>query len=128
MDQKTGIRSLYAEFFPGYGAEIRLSRPDFRPNSTYKRTSTQRLAVGQTVTGTVVAKSPFGAWIDLGVGFPALLEILVMEGLTPERYRADDWCPLGSEVTSFVGGFRDDGHQVGLRQVPLGHWRIQQPQ
>jgi ribosomal protein S1 len=88
----------------------------------------QRLAVDQTVTGTVVAKSPFGAWIDLGVGFPALLEITVMEGLTPERYRADDWCPLGSEVTAFVGGFRDDGRQVGLWQVPLGHWRTQQPQ
>ena len=36
MDQETGIRSLYAEFFRGYGAEIRLFCPDFRPNSTYK--------------------------------------------------------------------------------------------
>ena len=25
----------------------------------------QRLAVGQTVTGTVVAKAPFGAWLDI---------------------------------------------------------------
>ena len=39
MDQKTGIRSLYDEFFRGYGAEIRLFCPDFRPNSTYKPTS-----------------------------------------------------------------------------------------
>jgi len=37
MEQKTGIESLYDEFFRGYGAEIRLSRPNFRPNSTYKR-------------------------------------------------------------------------------------------
>ena len=37
MDQETGIGSLYAEFFRGYGAEIRLICPDFRPNSTYKR-------------------------------------------------------------------------------------------
>ena len=36
MDQKTGIGSLYDEFFRGYGAEIRLFCPDFRPNSTYK--------------------------------------------------------------------------------------------
>jgi hypothetical protein len=51
-----------------------------------------------------------------------------MEGLAPERYRADDWCPLGCEVTAFVGGFRDDVHQVGLWQVPLGHRQTQQPQ
>jgi hypothetical protein len=36
MDQKTGIRSLYDEFFRAYGAEIRLFCPEFRPNSTYK--------------------------------------------------------------------------------------------
>jgi hypothetical protein len=38
MEQKTGVRSLYAEFFRGYGAEIRLFRPDFRSNWTYKPT------------------------------------------------------------------------------------------
>ena len=43
MDQETGIRSLYDEFFQGYGAEIRLFRTDFRPNSTYKRSSTIRM-------------------------------------------------------------------------------------
>jgi hypothetical protein len=40
MDQKTGIRSLYVEFFRGYEAEIGLSCPAFRPNSAYKRTCT----------------------------------------------------------------------------------------
>ena len=80
----------------------------------------QRLALGQTITGIVVAKAPFGAWIDIGVGFPALLEILVMEGLTPERYRAGDWCPVGSEVTAFVRGFAYAVHQVGLWQVSPG--------
>jgi hypothetical protein len=83
----------------------------------------QRLAIGQPLTGPVVARHPFGAWIDLGFGFPALLEIIGMAGLTPERYRADDWCPLGSEVTAHIGGFRDNGRQIGLWQVPLGHER-----
>lgn len=97
--------------------------PDHRSPSRSSEWETlkQRLGAGQTVTGVVVAKSPFGAWIDLGVGFPALLEIVVMEGLTPERYRANDWCPLGSEVTASVAGFRDKDHQIGLWQVPLGH-------
>src|SRR6476661_3165053 len=38
MDQKTGIGWLYDEFSRGYGAEIRVFCPDFRPNSTYKPT------------------------------------------------------------------------------------------
>jgi hypothetical protein len=113
------LLELLDKLFPGHRSPSR--SPDWE---ALKR----RLAVGRAVTGSVVARSPFGAWIDLGVGFPALLEITVMKGLTPERYRADDWCPPGSEVTAFVGGFRDDGHQVGLWQVPLGHRRTQQPQ
>ena len=40
MEQKTGIRSLYDEFFQGYGAEVRLICLGFRPNSTYKPTYT----------------------------------------------------------------------------------------
>jgi hypothetical protein len=36
MEQKSGIRSLYDEFFRGYGAEIGLPCPEFRQNSTYK--------------------------------------------------------------------------------------------
>lgn len=50
-----------------------------------------RLSPGQSVTGIVVTKAPFGAWLDIGVGFPALLEIVCIAGLTPERYQADDW-------------------------------------
>lgn len=83
----------------------------------------RRLAVGQSVTGTVFAKAPFGAWIDLDVGFPALLEIVCIAGLTPERYRADDWCPIGSQVAAFVSAFKDRGYQIGLMQVRVGEQR-----
>ena len=80
----------------------------------------QRLAVDQSVTGVVVAKAPFGAWLDIGVGFPALLQIVCIQGLTPERYSLDEWCPIGSEVSAFVGGFNDRNRQVGLWQVRAG--------
>jgi ribosomal protein S1 len=76
-----------------------------------------RLQLGQTVTGQVIAKAPFGAWVDLGFGFPALLQIIHIAGLTPELYRADDWCPLGSEVTATVRWFNDKNQQICLRQV-----------
>lgn len=75
-----------------------------------------RLQVGQTVSGEVVAKAAFGAWIDLEVGFPALLEIIFIDGLTPEKYRAGEWCPIGSRVSAMVRGFADDRHQVYLQQ------------
>jgi hypothetical protein len=38
MEQKTGIRPLYAEFFRGYGARIGLFSPEFHLNSTYNPT------------------------------------------------------------------------------------------
>src|SRR5262245_52720498 len=75
-----------------------------------------RIAVGDSVTGIVIARAPFGAWVDIGADFPALLEITTMSGLTPERYQAGDWCPVGSAVTADVSMFRDSSRQVYLRQ------------
>ncbi len=42
-EQKAGIRSLYAEFFWGYGAEISLFCLGLLSNWTYKRAYTQSL-------------------------------------------------------------------------------------
>ena len=75
MDQKTGIRSLYDEFSRGYGAEICLSCPDFRPNSTYKQSSTTkggavkvpRFRVAWAMIFVAIAALNFGAlriWSD----------------------------------------------------------------
>ncbi len=77
-----------------------------------------RYPVGSMVRGVVVARYPFGAFVDIDAGFPALLEIIRMAGLTPERYRVDDWCPVGSVVSAFVGGHGD--RQIGLWQVQPG--------
>jgi ribosomal protein S1 len=79
----------------------------------------KRLSVGRLVTGVVVARYPFGAFVDIGVGFPVLLEIIEIEGLTPEKYRAGAWCPEGGQVTARVMGFRDCGRQIHVSQVRL---------
>jgi hypothetical protein len=71
----------------------------------------------QQVTGTVVAKAAFGAWVDIGVGFPALLEIPHIAGLTHEQYQNDEWCPVGSTVSAHVTDFKDDLRQVRVQQV-----------
>ena len=75
-----------------------------------------RLPLDSVVDGSVYAKAAYGAWIDLGVGFPALLEIIYIEGLTPERYQAGEWCPVGSTVRAMVLGYRETGRQVYLWQ------------
>ena len=75
-----------------------------------------RLAVDSVVEGTVYAKAHYGAWIDLEVGFPALLEIIFIEGLTAERYQAGEWCPVGSKIPAMVLGYREPGRQVYLWQ------------
>ena len=79
----------------------------------------RRLPVGTSVTGVVVARYPFGAFVDIALGFPALLEVIEIEGLSPERYRAGGWCPEGSRVTARVMGFQDRTRQIYLSQVRL---------
>ncbi len=64
-----------------------------------------RLAIGQSLTGVVVTKAGFGAWLDLGLGFPGLIYPTGLAEMTAERYRAGEWCPVGSEVTAFVVDF-----------------------
>lgn len=116
---------LYVRRFMPYSNWARLLAERFPardPDATEREwvALKQWLSVGQSVTGTVVAKAPFGAWVDIGVEFPALLEIITIAGLTPEQYRADAWYPLGSDVEAFVGGFRDAAYQIELWQVPVG--------
>jgi hypothetical protein len=53
-----------------------------------------RLPKGSRVNGVIIARYRFGVFVDIEVEFPALLQIVCMEGLTSERYQADDWCPV----------------------------------
>lgn len=77
----------------------------------------QRLAVGQTVSGTVVAKADFGAWLDIGIGFPALIFVPDVAGLAPDSYINDQWCPpVGSAITAEIVLFADPKHVVRVSQ------------
>jgi DNA-directed RNA polymerase subunit E'/Rpb7 len=68
------------------------------------------------VSGEVFHRSPFGVWLDVRLGFPALLEIIFMDGLTPQRYKSDDYCPLGTKVSATVMGFNEPSRQICLMQ------------
>jgi len=81
------------------------------------REAKQALHANQQVVGVVVVRAHFGAWVDIGIGFPALLEVPHISGLTHEVYQSGVWCPIGSSVSARVADFVDRNHQVRLWQV-----------
>ena len=52
------------------------------------------LVVGQPISGIVVARAPFGVWLDIGVPFPALLLVPDMPG---SQATANHFCGLSEE-------------------------------
>lgn len=75
-----------------------------------------RLSLGQSVSGKVVQRESYGAWIDIGVGFPALLLLPRIRDLTGEQYRKDDWLPIGSIVEARLISFADQEHSLVITQ------------
>ena len=73
-------------------------------------------APGQDIRGVVVARADFGAWLDIGAGFPALLLIPDVAGITPESYRSGDWCPVGSHQQAWIVLFNEMAHQIRVSQ------------
>ena len=78
-----------------------------------------RLPVGRLVEGTVVARQPFGAFIDLG-GALALMELPSLPGAGTRRFDGpDDYPDVGSVLRGYVVGHRDSNRQVRLVSRPL---------
>jgi ribosomal protein S1 len=84
----------------------------------------ERLHEGDKTTGVVIARSPFGVWIDIGVGFPVLLLIPDIQEMTAERYQADDWCPIGSSITAKIVIFNDRERRIRVSQGMPHEWRL----
>ncbi len=55
--------------------EVRAVFPDWQTAEALARwpNSRSRLSVGQQVRGVVIARAPFGVWLDIKAGHPALL-------------------------------------------------------
>ncbi len=59
--------------------------------------------VGDCVNGKVVACAPFGIWLDINCGLPAILEIIQLysQKYKPEEY--PEWMPeIGDELDAIV--------------------------
>lgn len=77
----------------------------------------QTFKQGQQVEGKVITKRHFGDFIEIvpDQQFTVLLEIIEMEGLTSEIYRAGNYSPLGSTVKGEIGFMEQNGRLCEIR-------------
>jgi hypothetical protein len=102
MDWRDDIRSR----FPDWGTEEALPRwPEVRA----------RLEVGQPVSGVVIARAPFGVWLDIDAGFPALLLVPYMEGAGERRITFEDYPAMGAPIRGRIRALGDRG-EIGVTQ------------
>jgi hypothetical protein len=97
--------------------DIRARFPDWKTPAGLARWQSvrQELSVGKAVIGEVIARAPFGVWIDIGAGFPALLLVPEMEEAHERRITFDDYPAIGSTVDSSIG-WLGDGGAISLTQ------------
>ena len=60
------------------------------------------LQVGQAVSGTVIARAPFGVWLDIGVCFPALLVVTNMKRAQVSWITFNEYPALGERVEGWI--------------------------
>ena len=71
--------------------------------------------VGDTFTGTVIARAPFGVWLDIGIGFPALL--LAPNMIKSHRsIESDDYPKIGDAIFTEIIGL-SVGAEITLLQI-----------
>ena len=78
---------------------------------------TSRLPRGTPVSGKVISRYPFGVYVDIEIGFPALLEVMEFKSAESDRYRNHlDFPEVNSEITGRVVRLNDRTRQVILTQ------------
>lgn len=85
--------NLFQIRFPDWGTDAALNRwPEVQA----------KLTVGQAIRGDVVARVPYGVWLDIGVGWPALLQVPEMAGARTHPIKFEDYPPLGATIDAWV--------------------------
>jgi ribosomal protein S1 len=75
--------------------------------------------VGADVSGRVVSCQPFGVFVDLGLGFPGLLEVPEFADPTARSGGAEGFPAVGAPVSAWVLQHVDHSQQLRLTQRPL---------
>jgi hypothetical protein len=76
----------------------------------------QRFAVRSAVYGTVVARYNFAMFIDISVGFPALLLIVRFKDAKRRYSSVADFPALGSLIEAKIWGWNDRDRTIVLTQ------------
>jgi hypothetical protein len=99
--------------------DLRARFPDWGTAAAIDRWPAARalLVTGQPVHGAVVARAPFGVWVDIGVGHPALLLVPEMTGASERPIRFHEYPELGTAVDAQIVALGDRA-EIGLSQSP----------
>jgi hypothetical protein len=103
--------------------EIRTRFPDWKTSDALIRwpTDKARLKIGQQVSGTVIARAPFGVWLDIGAAHPALMEATEMARPGQRPVQSIDWPPTGTNLTATIVALGDKA-EIALSQFPDGSY------
>lgn len=101
-----------------WNQDVRSVFPDWLTELERQRWNDVRdsLQLNSTVKGLVVARAPFGVWIDIRVGFPALLLVPDMFQATQRQLRFVDYPPKGTLVRARIHAIGTDDVSIGLTQ------------
>jgi len=73
-----------------------------------------------TVTGEVIKQYRFGVFVELSVGFPALLQVVQFDAEQSRRYTSmTDYPSVGTRISARVAGFQDREREIVLTQRSL---------
>jgi ribosomal protein S1 len=102
-----------------WGEDIKARFPDWGTNRVIAiwPSIRQHITIGQTVSGEVVARAPFGVWVDIGIGHPALLLVPEMRGARERSISFDEYPSIGTTIEARIIALGDRG-EIGLTQHP----------
>ena len=92
-------------------SDIRARFPDWQTDEALERwpTERQKLVINQIVEGEIIAVASFGAWLDIGVSFPALLHMTSRDNLGDSPRRCDLVYTIGEMVIVRIQSFGNRG-------------------
>jgi hypothetical protein len=105
--------------------DIRTRFPDWKTDAALARwlSVRQELSLENSVKGEVIARAPFGVWIDIGIDRPALLLVPEIKGAREKAISFDEYPLIGSSIEARIIHLSDRG-DISLSQQllpPIGN-------
>ncbi len=106
----------YRKFGGVMASSIPLLKKFFTPEATAQWMELKEThVIGEVVSGKVLHQEPFGVFVDIGLGFLALLEVPEFE--ETKKIRGMEYFPaIGSTIKARILGFMESNRQIFLTQ------------